>query len=145
MVSYNLTSLFSKIPLEETRNLTTDYLFEAKPDLKISRKDLQKLFLFATSQTNFLFNENIYEQIGRVAMTWPLAPILAYIFIGYQEHEWIKNCNYEALLYYKRHPDDAFPVCETKDYTVSFNSYINEQHSNKKFIMETEKTVNSLF
>ena len=101
MVSYNVTSLFSNIPLEETRNLTIDYLFEAKPDLKISRKDLQKLFQFATSQTNFLFNENIYEQIGRVAMSWPLAPILAHIFIGYREHEWIKNCNYEALLYLK--------------------------------------------
>ena len=44
MVSYDVTSLFTNIPLEETINLLIDLLFEAKPDLKISRKDLQKLF-----------------------------------------------------------------------------------------------------
>ena len=43
MVSYDVTSLFTNIPLEETINLLIDLLFEAKPDLKISRKDLQKL------------------------------------------------------------------------------------------------------
>ena len=56
MVSYDVTSLFTIIPLEETINLATDLLLEAKPDLKISRKDSQKLFEFATSQTNFPFN-----------------------------------------------------------------------------------------
>ena len=40
MVSYDLTSLFTNIPLEETINLTINLLFEAKPDLKITRKYL---------------------------------------------------------------------------------------------------------
>ena len=79
MVSYDVTSLFTNIPLEETINLTINLLFEAKPDLKISRKDLQKLFQFATSQTNFLFNGNMYDQVDGVAMGSPLAPILANI------------------------------------------------------------------
>ena len=63
MVSYDVTSLFTNIPLEETINLTINLLFEAKPDLNISRKDLQKLFQFATSQTNFLFNGNMYDEV----------------------------------------------------------------------------------
>ena len=61
MVSYDVTGLFTNIPLEETINLSIDLLFEVKPDLKISRKDLQKLFQFATSQTNFLFNGSMYD------------------------------------------------------------------------------------
>ena len=44
MVCYDVTILFTNVPLEETINLTINLLFEAKPDLKISRKDLQKLF-----------------------------------------------------------------------------------------------------
>ena len=44
MVSYDVTSLFTNMPLEETILLTIDLLFEAKPDLNISSKDLQKLF-----------------------------------------------------------------------------------------------------
>ena len=45
-------SLFTNISLEETIHLSTELLFKAKPDLKISRKDLQKPFQFATSQIN---------------------------------------------------------------------------------------------
>ena len=81
MVSYDVTSLFTNIPLEGTIHLTSDLLFEAKPDLKIRRKDLQKLFQFATSQTNFLFNGSMYDQVDGVAMGSPLAPIHANIFM----------------------------------------------------------------
>ena len=49
MVSYDATSFFTNISLEETVDLTINLLFEAIPDLKISRKDLQKFFQFATS------------------------------------------------------------------------------------------------
>ena len=139
MVSYDVTSLFTNIPLEETIHLTIDLLSEAKLDLKINRKNLQKLFQFATSQTNFLFIGSIYDQVDGVAMALPLAPILANIFMGYHEKEWIRNYNYGGLLYYKRYVDDIFSVFETKDHVVSCYSYINRQHSNIKFTTETEK------
>ena len=111
--------------LEETINLTINLLFEAKPDLKISRKDLQKLFQFTTNQTNFLFNGHIYDQVDGVAMGLPLAPILANIFMGYHEKEWIRNYNYGVLFYYKTYVDDIFAVFETKDHAVSFYNYIS--------------------
>ena len=139
MVSYDVTILFTNIPLEETIHLTIDLLFEAKPDLKISRKDLQKLFQFATSQTNFLFNGSKYDQVDGVAMGSPLAPILANIFMGYHEKGWIRNYNYGGLLYCKRYVDDKFAVFETKDHAVSFYNCISMQHSNIKFTMGTEK------
>ena len=100
MVSYDVTSLFTNIPLEETIHLTIDLLFEAKPDLKNSRKDLQKLFQLATSQTNFLFNGSMYDQVDGVTMGSPLAPILANIFMGCHEKGWIRNYIYGGLLYY---------------------------------------------
>ena len=74
--------------LVETIHLTIDLLFEAKSDLKISRKDLQKLFQFATNQTNFLFNGNMYDQGDGVAIGSPLAPTLANIFMVYHE-KWL--------------------------------------------------------
>lgn len=64
---------------QETIHLTT------KPDLKINRKDLQFFFQFAASQTNFLFNGNMYSQINGVDMGSPLAPILANVFMRYHE------------------------------------------------------------
>ena len=85
MVSHDVTSLFTNIPLKETINLTIDLLSEAKLDLKIRRTDLQKLFQFATSQTNFLFSGNMYDQVDGVAIGSSLAPILANIFMGSHE------------------------------------------------------------
>ena len=77
--------MITNIPLEKTIYLTIDLLFEAKPDLKISRKDLRKLFQFATIQTNFLFNRKMYDQVYEVGMGSPSAPILSNIFMGFQE------------------------------------------------------------
>ena len=145
MVSHDVTSLFKNIPLEQTIHLTIDLLFEAKPGLKISREDLQKLLQFATRQTNFLFNGSMYEQVDGVTMGSPLEPILANIFMGYHAKGWIKNYNYGGTLYYKRYVDDIFTVFETKDHAVSFSNYINRQHSNVKFTMETEKNGKLLF
>ena len=85
MVCYGVTSLFTNIPLEETMHLTIDLLFEAKFDLKISRIDLQRRFQFATSQTNFIFNGNMYDQNDGVTMGSLLAPSLANIFMEYHE------------------------------------------------------------
>ena len=103
MVSYDVTSFFTNIPLEETIALTIELLFEAKPDLKIRRKDLQKLFQFGKSQISFLFNGNMYYPVDGVAMDLPLAPILANILMG-----WIRNYNYGELLYSKRYVNDVY-------------------------------------
>ena len=139
MVSYDVTSYFTNMPLEETIHLTIEFLFEAKPDLKISREDLQKLFQFAISQSNFLFNGNMYDQVDGVAMGSPLAPILANSFMGYHEKGWVRNYNNGGLIYYKRYANDIFAVFETKDLAVTFYNYINRQHRNTKFTTETEK------
>ena len=63
MVSFDATSLLTNKPLEETIHLNIDFLYEANSDLKVSRKDLQKLFQLATTQTNFPFNENVMTKL----------------------------------------------------------------------------------
>ena len=85
LVSYDIQSLFTNIPLEETIDIAVTILFEKKPNLKISKGDLKKLFRFATSETQFLFNGVYYEQKDGVAMGLPLAPILANLFLGHHE------------------------------------------------------------
>ena len=54
-------------------------------NLNITKRELKKLFLFATSQTHFLFNGKFYNQIDGVAMGSPLTPVLANIFMGFYE------------------------------------------------------------
>ena len=80
LVSYDVTSLFTNIPLQETIDIATNLIFNHNPNLNITNKEL---FLFATSQTHFIFNRKFYNQIDGVAMGSPLAPVLANIFMGF--------------------------------------------------------------
>ena len=48
-VSYDLTSLFTNITLQETIDIAINLNFNHNPNLNITKKELKKLFLFATS------------------------------------------------------------------------------------------------
>ena len=63
LVSFNVTSLFTNIPLQETIDIAINLIFNHNPNLNITRKELKKLFLFATSQTHFIFNSKFSNQI----------------------------------------------------------------------------------
>ena len=69
------------------------HLFDHTPqkNLKLSKTDLTKLFSIATSQTHFLFDGKVYNQIDGVAMGSPLAPVLAILFLGHYENIWPNN------------------------------------------------------
>ena len=92
-VSYDITSLFTNIPLQETIDIAINLIFNHNPNLNITKKELKKLFLFATSQTHFIFNSKFYNQIDGVAMGSPLAPVLANIFMGFYESKWLNEYN----------------------------------------------------
>ena len=78
LVSYDVTSLLTNIPPQKTNDIAINLIFSHNPNLNI-----KKLFLFATSQTHFIFNSKFYNQIDEVAMGCPLAPVLANIFMGF--------------------------------------------------------------
>ena len=49
MVSFDVNSLFTNIPLNETIDIAVTIILDKKPNLGISQNDLKQLFLFATS------------------------------------------------------------------------------------------------
>ena len=65
-VSYDVTTLSTNIPLQETIDIAIN-------------------LIFATSQTHFIFSSKFYNQIDVVAMGCLLAPVFANIFIGFYE------------------------------------------------------------
>ena len=93
LVSYHVISLFTNIPLQQTIAIAINLIFNLNPNLNITRNELNKLFLFATSQAHFIFNSKFYNQIDGVVMGSPLAPVLANIFIGFHESKWLNEYN----------------------------------------------------
>ena len=64
MVSFDVESLFTNIPLGECIDLAVNYISEGNPDLKLSKSELRSLFTVATAQTHFLFNGSFYDQLN---------------------------------------------------------------------------------
>ena len=91
LVSYDVSSLFTNIPLQKTIDIAINLIFNHNPNLNITKKDLKKLFLFATSQTHFIFNSKFYNQIDGVTMGSPLAPVLANIFMVFTNLSGLMN------------------------------------------------------
>ena len=138
MVSYDVCSLFTNIPLYETINLAVELIFKNNPEIKIKKVELKKLFLFATAQTHFMFNDKIYDQIDGVAMGSPLAPILANLFMGHHESNWLDSNEGSKVLFYRRYVDDIFCLFDSEQDSDMFLCYLNEQHPNIKFTNEKE-------
>ena len=89
---FDITSLFTNIPLQETIDIAINLIFNPNPNLNITRKELKKLFFLATSQTHF-FNSTFYNQIDRAAIGSPLAPVPTNIFMDFSESEWLNKYN----------------------------------------------------
>ena len=119
-------------------DFAVDIIFENNEDIKINRTELKKLFLFATAQTHFLFDGSTYDQTDGVAMGSPLAPALANLFMGIHEQKWLASSEGQSVLFYKRYVDDIFCVFKNEHEAVDFLQFLNKQHINIKFTMETE-------
>ena len=139
MVSYDVTSLYTNIPLKETIKIAVDKIFENNENIKIAKSELSKLFEFATSKTHFQFNGTIYDQIDGIAMGSPLAPALANLFMGFHEDKWLKSEEGNKISLYKRYVDDIFCLVENQDMALSTLDFLNCQHDNIKFTIEKEK------
>ena len=98
--------MFTSIPLKETIDLAVKLILDSKPNIKFTKKDLKKLFEFATSGTYILFDGNYYDQIDGVAMGSPLGLVIANLFIGLYKKQWLKEFNFCKVFLYRRYLDD---------------------------------------
>ena len=90
-------SLSTNIPPEETIDIAIHLIFNHNPNLNITRKELKRVFLFATSHSHFIFNSKFYNQIDGVAMGSPLAPVLANIFMDFHKSKGLNEYNLKSF------------------------------------------------
>ena len=80
LVSFDVTSLFTNVPLHETietiaEKAFVDNWFNLTHNLNITKPDLVQLLEVATTNQLFQFDGKPYEQIDGVAMGSPLGPL----------------------------------------------------------------------
>ena len=136
LVSYHVTSLFTNIPLQETIDTAINLIFNHNTNLNITKKELKKLFLFATSRTHFLFNGKFYNQIDGVAMGSPLGLVLANIFMGFYESKWLNEYNLNKPKFHLRYADDILAAFDKERDSLNLLNFLINKHCNIKFTIE---------
>ena len=106
LVSYDVSSLFTNIPLQETIDMAINLVLYHNRNLSITRKELKKTFYFATSQSYFIFNSKFCNQIDGVAMSSRLASVLANILMDFHETKLLNKCNLNKPKFYLIHVDN---------------------------------------
>lgn len=141
MVSFDVESLFTNIPLDETINICVDRLYKRKKKIKgLLKRHFKQLLCHATKSSCFLFNGVYYSQIDGVAMGSPLGPTLANLFLAYHEEKWLNDCpvQFKPKLF-RRYVDDIFLLFDKRDQVKKFLRYLNTRHKNIKFTYEEEE------
>ena len=145
MCSFDVESLFTNIPLDETIEVIAEDLFKDVEKVNNFNKDqFIQLLNFAMKDSPFIFNNNLYIQQDGVAMGSPLAPTFANAFLGHYEKIWLEQCppSFKPLVY-KRYVDDTFLLFNNPEQIPKFLAYLNSKHNNIKFTVELENN-NSL-
>ena len=142
MVSLDVESLFTNVPVEETIDIIINKIFTEPDSLfhNFNKPDFRKLLELAVLDTPFLFNGSAYKQVDGMAMGSPLGPTFANIFMCTFEEQLLENCPISFYpLFYRRYVDDTFALFRTQEAANSFKELANAKHPNIKFTIEHEQ------
>ena len=145
MASFDIKSLFTNIPLNETIQIVTNQLFKDHDTyLNYTKKQFTDLLELAVKDSPFLFNNKLFVQVDGVSMGCCLGPTLANTFLCFHETKWLNDCPLEFKpKFYKRYVDDTFLIFDNAQHIPKFLSYLNAKHPNIEFTcdLETENSI----
>lgn len=140
LVSYDVTALFTNIPVDETIQILADKAFSddwfnKTHGLQLQKEQLIELLEVAVKDQLFQFDGELYEQTDGVAMGSPLGPLLANTFMCHIEEKLEEDG--QMPNYYKRYVDDTFSIMPDLRAATSFLDALNSKHPSLNFTMET--------
>ena len=139
LVSYDVTSLFTNVPLDETIEYLVDLAFKdnwlnQNHHLQLKKSDLQRLLEAATKNQLFSFESDLYEQFEGVAMGSPLGPLMANAFMCKLERD--LEANGSMPPFYRRYVDDTLALFPNITEHNKFLDILNSLHPNITFTAE---------
>ena len=139
MCYFDISSLFTNVPLEKTINICADALYCDDSDAQpfISKAVFIELMKSATSGVEFSFNDIMYKQTDGVAMGSPLGPALANIFVGFYEEKFFSQISEPST--YFRYVDDTFAIFRNEKESKNFFNQLSCLYPSLKFTFEKEK------
>ena len=133
LVLYDVQSLFTNVPIDDTIEYILDeiYIYKKLPKL-CSQLIMKRLLLKLTTESTFIFQPNYFKQIDGCTMGGPLSVTFANIFLKKLEKDIVRTHNPP---FYKRFLDDVITTRSINQSDLLF-SEINEYHPNIKLTTE---------
>ena len=99
MVSFEVVSLFTKVPVKESLTLLRQHF----------KDEIIALYKHALTSTDFCVDVQFYEQTDGVAMGSPHSPVIAYFYMEDFETKAIGKTSHKPACWY-RYVDDTFVI-----------------------------------
>ena len=148
LVSFDVTSLFTPVPVDEAlrvvkAKLDTDETLHERTSIPSAHLiELVGLFLGSTC---FKFQGKFYEQSDGATMGSPLSPVIANIYMEHLEETTLRTAPLQPTLWLE-YVDDAFVIWPHGHKELQyFHEHINQQYLNIQFTMEEEKDGKQVF
>ncbi len=138
LVSFDVKSLFTRVPVKDTLKIVQSRLLELEQNNKellsqtttLSVRGIMVLLEFLLNDCYFIWSKKLYRQVEGLPMGSRLSPVSAGIYMENLEETALALCPIAPLLY-KRYVDDIFIVWDTRygPYTVLLE-IMNNLHPN---------------
>ena len=100
MVSFDVKSLFTNVPLEKIIEITLERIYERKEiSTSISKKEMKQLLTLFTKNVHFTYSNTVYQQNDGVAMGSSLGPVLFKKFMIELENSLVPTLNESMTLW----------------------------------------------
>ena len=136
-MSFDVCSLFTNVPLEETIKIVADHLYSDKAVVTPSfeKQSFISLLKLATGGL-FMYRDMLYQQTDGVSMGNPLAPTLANFFLADIETRLFSQYDNFFPTLFLRYVDDIFCVFRAGVDWRSFFDALNSAHPSLSFTFE---------
>lgn len=141
LVSYDVSSLYTNVPISESISILCDKIFDNSTTEfhGFNKADFKQLLELTLNNSYFFFDNILYKQLDGLAMGNPIAPCIANIFLCHLEEKIFRDCPTACTPnFYRRYLDDTFVTFDNENQAHEFLNYINNLHPNIQFTMEVQ-------
>ena len=137
LVSFDVKSLFTSIPLQLALQCTETAIRQSTATLPLPTEDIMDLLNLCLTSTYFQYNGKHYKQLHGTAMGSPVSVVVAEIVMQNIEERALTTCR-QMIPLWLRYVDDTFTAVH-KDEIDEFHDHLNEQNADIQFTREVEE------